>query len=85
MKCKLTDERYALKVLSKEHILKYGKAEAVYRERDIALELSGQPSFVEFKSSFQDKSNLYFLLELSEMGSLANMLKRIGKVLSLKV
>ena len=49
---KLNGERYALKVLRKEHIQRYGKVEAVYRERDIALELSKHPYFVKFISSF---------------------------------
>ena len=71
-----------MKVLRKEHIQRYGKVEAVYRERDIALELSKHPNFVKFISSFQDEKNLYFLMELSEMGSLAGMLKRIGMDLS---
>ena len=76
---KATKVRYALKVLEKEHIIKYGKVSAVYRERDFGLELYGHPNIVKFLSSFQDEKNLYFLLEFTEMGSLSGMLQRIGK------
>lgn len=37
---------YALKVLEKDHILKYDKVQAVFRERDIGLELSDHPNIV---------------------------------------
>ena len=76
---KTTKVKYALKVLEKEHIIKYGKVSAVYRERDFCLELQGHPNIVKFLSSFQDEKNLYFLLEFTEMGSLFGMLQRIGK------
>ena len=35
----VTEKLYALKVLSKEHIIKYDKVEAVFRERDILQDI----------------------------------------------
>ena len=45
---KNTGVKYALKVLEKDHILKYDKIESVFRERDLGQELSGHPNTVEF-------------------------------------
>lgn len=63
VKKKNTGVKYALKVLEKDHILKYDKIESVFRERDLGQELSGHPNVVEFQATFQDAENLYFLLE----------------------
>lgn len=48
MKKKNTGGKYALKVLEKDHILKYDKIDSVFRERDLGQELSGHPNIVEF-------------------------------------
>lgn len=45
---KMTGIKYALKVLEKDHILKYDKIEAVFRERDIGSDLSDHPNIVQF-------------------------------------
>ena len=75
MKRKMTGMKYALKVLEKDHILKYDKIQAVFRERDIGLELSDHPNIVCFTGTFQDDENLYFLLQYAEMGSLSGFLR----------
>ena len=76
---KMTKIRYALKVLEKDHILKYDKIEAVFRERDIGSDLSDHPNIVQFQGTFQDDDHLYFLLEYAEMGSLSGLLKQFSK------
>ena len=75
----MTGIKYALKVLEKDHILKYDKIEAVFRERDIGSELSDHPNIVQFQGTFQDEDHLYFLLEYAEMGSLAGLLRQFSK------
>ena len=75
----MTKIRYALKVLEKDHILKYDKIEAVFRERDIGSDLSDHPNIVQFQGTFQDDDHLYFLLEYAEMGSLSGLLKQFSK------
>jgi len=75
VKKKNTGVYYALKVLEKDHILKYDKIESVFRERDIGQDLSGHPNIVEFQATFQDAENLYFLLEYCENGSLSGLMK----------
>lgn len=80
VKKKNTGVKYALKVLEKDHILKYDKIESVFRERDLGQELSGHPNIVEFQATFQDADNLYFLLEYCENGSLSGLLKHASKL-----
>lgn len=52
VKKKNTGVKYALKVLEKDHILKYDKIDSVFRERDLGQELSGHPNTVEFQATF---------------------------------
>jgi len=52
VKKKNTGIKYALKVLEKDHILKYDKIDSVFRERDLGQELSGHPFIVEFQATF---------------------------------
>ena len=74
MKRKHTGIRYALKQLEKDHILKYDKKDAVYRERDISSELSDNDNIVGFLGTFTDEDHLYFLLEWCPYGSLQGLL-----------
>ena len=67
---KKTQNMFALKVLVKDHIIKYDKIESVFRERDLGEQLRGHPNIVQFEATFQDEKNLYFLLEYAEQGSL---------------
>lgn len=52
VKKKNTGVMFALKVLEKDHILKYDKIDSVFRERDLGQELSGHPNIVEFQATF---------------------------------
>ena len=49
---KNTKELSALKVLVKDHIIKYDKIDSVFRERNIGEELSGHPNMVSFEATF---------------------------------
>ena len=44
--------RFALKVLEKNHIVRFNKIESVFRERNIGEELSGHPNIVQFEATF---------------------------------
>lgn len=49
---KHTKEEYALKQLNKQQILRHGKKDAVFRERDILEILAESPFFIKIISSF---------------------------------
>ena len=71
---------YALKELSKAHILKYNKQNAVFRERDILEQVCDNPNIVSYECTFQDEDNLYFLLEFAEKGNLAQLIKVVKPI-----
>ena len=52
---KNSKENYALKVLEKNHIIRYDKIESVFREKNIGEELSDHPNIVQFEATFQDE------------------------------
>jgi len=41
-----SSRKFAMKELSKDHILRYGKTKAVFRERDILEDVSDHPNIV---------------------------------------
>ena len=49
---KKTKKQYALKVIEKNHIIKYDKIESVFRERKNGELLSGHPNTVQFEATF---------------------------------
>jgi len=75
VKKKMTEELFALKVVNKEHVVKYDKVESVFRERDILQVLTNNPNIVHFEATFQDEKNLYFLMEYVQRGDLSDLLK----------
>jgi serine/threonine protein kinase len=68
---------YAMKELQKEHILKYNKIQAVFRERDILEMICEHQNVVQLECTFQDEDNLYFLMEFADKGSLASLIKHV--------
>lgn len=72
-----TGRMYALKELEKEHILKYGKQNAVIREKDILEMVCEHKNIISLECTFQDEDNLYFLLEFAEKGSLSSLIKNV--------
>jgi serine/threonine protein kinase len=71
---------FALKELEKEHILKYGKHNAVIREKDILEMVCDHKNIISLECTFQDEDNLYFLLEFAEKGSLSSLIKRVEHI-----
>lgn len=65
-----------MKELQKDHILKYGKQNAVVREKDVLEMVCGHKNIVSLECTFQDEDNLYFLLEFAEKGSLTSVIKK---------
>ena len=75
---KETKVKYAMKVLSKMHVLKQKKMNYVRTERDIMLSLN-HPNIVRIHITFQDNENLYYITELAENGDLQKALNLNGK------
>jgi 3-phosphoinositide dependent protein kinase-1 len=73
---KETHKHYAMKVLSKAHIIREKKMNYVIVERDV-LTTCSHPNIVRLFVTFQDKANLYYVVELAQKGDLQGVLGRL--------
>ncbi|OHT03570.1 AGC family protein kinase [Tritrichomonas foetus] len=70
------DQRwYAMKILSKAHIFKEKKIDYVKVERD-AMNRLHHDNIIRLTLTFQDKVNLYYVVELARNGDLAKQLNK---------
>jgi len=72
---KETGKRYAMKVLSKVHIVREKKMDYVKIERDVMSKLD-HPNIVHLFLTFQDPGNLFYVIELAEGGDLQKVLNK---------
>jgi 3-phosphoinositide dependent protein kinase-1 len=73
---KETHRHYAMKVLSKTQMIREKKMKYVKVERDVMLALD-HPNIVRLFVTFQDPSNLYYVVELAHKGDLQKFLNDI--------
>ena len=71
-----TNREYAMKVLSKHHIIKEQKVKYVTIEKDALNRLTDHPGVVRLFYTFQDQSSLYYVLDLCTGGELLGVLKQ---------
>jgi 3-phosphoinositide dependent protein kinase-1 len=72
-----TGREYAMKVLSKHHIIKEKKVKYVTIEKDALNRLTDHPGVVRLFYTFQDQSSLYYVLDLCTGGELLGVLKQM--------
>lgn len=70
-----TNNRYALKVVNKRHVVRAKKVKYVGIEKKVLME-AVHPFILKLHATFQNQENLYYLLELAERGDLLQLLKR---------
>ncbi|KNC47759.1 AGC/PDK1 protein kinase [Thecamonas trahens ATCC 50062] len=75
---KANGRRCAIKVLSKDHIMREDKIRYVTTERDL-LDLCKHPLVVRLYYTFSDPSSLYFVMEIAENGELLTWLRTLGR------
>ena len=73
---KETHKKYAMKVLSKMHIMREKKMNYVTVERDVMTKLN-HPNIVKLSLTFQDPGNLFYVVELAENGDLQKQLNEL--------
>ena len=71
-----TNREYAMKVLSKHHIIKEKKVKYVTIEKDALNRLTDHPGVVRLFYTFQDQSSLYYVLDICTGGELLGVLKQ---------
>lgn len=67
-----------MKIVSKKLIENLRMVDQLKNEISIMNKLK-HPNIVQFLSFFEDKKNIYFILELAEEGHLYSRLKKVGK------
>ncbi|XP_062163469.1 calcium-dependent protein kinase 29 isoform X3 [Alnus glutinosa] len=67
---KATGRKYACKSIARRKLVNQKDIEDVRREILILQHLTGQPNIVEFKGAYEDKQNLYLVMELCSGGEL---------------
>lgn len=76
-----TNKTYAIKVLSKRHIVKEDKIKYVNIEKTTLHRLGQQhPGIVQLYYTFQDESSLFFVLDFAEYGELLSIIRKFGSL-----
>eukprot|EP00818_Percolomonas_sp_WS_P002271 CAMPEP_0117450900 /NCGR_PEP_ID=MMETSP0759-20121206/8718_1 /TAXON_ID=63605 /ORGANISM="Percolomonas cosmopolitus, Strain WS" /LENGTH=516 /DNA_ID=CAMNT_0005243459 /DNA_START=471 /DNA_END=2021 /DNA_ORIENTATION=+ len=73
----LTGKKYATKVISKKLILKENKIKTIRIEKKV-LNIMNHPNIISLFCTYQDKENLYFVLELAPGGEMFNIISKYG-------
>lgn len=77
-----TKKTYAVKILSKRHIVKEDKIKYVNIEKTTLHRLGQQhPGVVQLFYTFQDENSLFFVLDFAEYGELLLMIRKLGLLL----
>jgi len=74
---KNTGDYFAIKKLTKEHMVRKKQVEHVMRERNI-MAMTNNPFLVKLFYTFQSRANLYFVMEFCQGGDLASLLENLG-------
>ena len=73
---------YAVKILSKKHIVQEGKIKYVNIEKTTLHRLGVQhPGIVQLYYTFQDELSLFFVLDFAEYGELLSIITKFGSLL----
>lgn len=76
-----TNGTFAIKILSKRHIVKENKIKYVNIEKQTLHRLGQQhPGIVQLFYTFQDESSLYFVLDFAEYGELLSIIRKFGSL-----
>lgn len=75
-----TRKVFAIKVLSKKHIVKEKKIKYVNIEKITLNRLGRHPGIVTLYYTFQDDNSLYFVIDLAEHGELLTLIRKLGSL-----
>lgn len=77
---KESGKKYAVKVLSKEYLIRQKKVKYVNIEKNALQRLNNSRGIVKLYFTFQDESSLYFLLEYAPNGDFLSIMKKYGSL-----
>ncbi len=84
VKHRQTQERYAMKKISKSHLILRNQVEQAFVERDI-MTFTDNPFVVALICTFETKKHLCLVMEYVEGGDVATLLKNIGGPLNIDI
>lgn len=73
-------KKYAVKVLSKEYLIRQKKVKYVTVEKLALQKLNGTKGIIRLFFTFQDEASLYFLLEYAPHGDFLALIKKYGSL-----
>ncbi|CAI4059477.1 serine/threonine protein kinase PKH1 SKDI_04G6920 [Saccharomyces kudriavzevii IFO 1802] len=73
-------KKYAVKVLSKEYLIRQKKVKYVTVEKLALQKLNGTKGIIRLFFTFQDEASLYFLLEYASHGDFLGLIKKYGSL-----
>ncbi|QLQ80252.1 hypothetical protein HG537_0D02530 [Torulaspora globosa] len=77
---KESGKKYAVKVLSKEYLIRQKKVKYVNIEKSALQRLNNSRGIIKLFFTFQDESSLYFLLEYAPNGDFLSVMKKFGSL-----
>ncbi|KAJ7502788.1 kinase-like protein [Mycena galericulata] len=72
--------QYAIKVITKSHLIRAHKVETAAAERRALIRLHGHPGIVSLYHAFQDEWSLYFVIDLAANGEMQSLISRLGSL-----
>ncbi|KAJ7209563.1 kinase-like domain-containing protein [Mycena pura] len=73
-------KQYAVKVITKSHLIRAHKVETAAAERKALIRLHGHPGIVSLYHAFQDDWSLYFVIDLASNGEMQSLISRMGSL-----
>ncbi|CDH12915.1 related to PKH2-Ser/thr protein kinase [Zygosaccharomyces bailii ISA1307] len=73
-------KKYAVKILSKEYLIRQKKVKYVNIEKNALQRLNNSRGIIKLYFTFQDESSLYFLLEYAPNGDFLSVMKKFGSL-----
>ncbi|KAJ7782873.1 kinase-like protein [Mycena metata] len=73
-------KQYAVKVITKSHLIRAHKTETAAAERKALIRLHGHPGIVSLYHAFQDEWSLYFVIDLASNGEMQSLISRLGSL-----
>ncbi|KAJ7675110.1 kinase-like domain-containing protein [Mycena rosella] len=77
---RIDGKQYAIKVITKSHLIRAHKVETAAAERKALIRLHGHPGIVSLFHAFQDEWSLYFVIDLAANGEMQSLISRLGSL-----
>ncbi|KAJ6558558.1 kinase-like protein [Mycena vulgaris] len=77
---RIDGKQYAIKVITKSHLIRANKVETAAAERKALIRLHGHPGIVSLFHAFQDEWSLYFVIDLATNGEMQSLISRLGSL-----